>query len=43
MRWLTRLAASQRNIDCVAKWFGGTVPVLAVLLAVVLQHVKFFK
>jgi hypothetical protein len=34
--WLLRFASSQKNIDCVAKWLGGTVAVLAVMLAIAL-------
>ncbi|MGA7779099.1 MAG: hypothetical protein WCA85_15520 [Paraburkholderia sp.] len=33
MKWLLRFASSQKNIDRVAMWLGGTVAVAAVLLA----------
>ncbi len=32
--WLVRFASSQKNIDCVAMWLGGTVSILAAALAV---------
>jgi hypothetical protein len=32
--WLLRFASSQKNIDRVAIWFGGTVSVLAAAFAV---------
>jgi hypothetical protein len=35
MKWLTRFAASQKNIDRVAMWGGGVFMVLAVMLTIV--------
>lgn len=33
-QWLLHFASSQRNIDRVAMWFGGTVSILAATLAI---------
>jgi hypothetical protein len=43
MKWLFRFASSQKNIDCVAKWLGGTVAVLAVALAIALVIALILK
>ncbi len=43
MKWLTRFASSQKNIDCVAKWLGGPIAVLGVVLALVILVDKIFK
>ena len=36
MRWLFRFAASQKNINCAAKWVGRVVVELGIILATVL-------
>ena len=33
--WLFRFASSQKNVDRVAIWLGGTVSVIGVALAIV--------
>jgi len=43
MKWLTRFASSQKNIDCVAKWFGGAIASLGVTLVLVILVDKVFK
>jgi hypothetical protein len=43
MKWLQRFASSQRNIDLVAKWVGGTVMVLAALLSFLIIAATIFK
>jgi hypothetical protein len=43
MKWLTRFASSQKNIDCVAKWFGGAIALLAVVLVLVILVPKVFN
>lgn len=41
-KWLLHFASSQRNIDWVAIWFGGTVSVLALAWAVVVLVMRIF-
>jgi hypothetical protein len=43
MKWLSRFAASQKNIDRVAMWGGGVFMVLAVMLAIALIVDKVFR
>jgi hypothetical protein len=43
MKWLTRFASSQKNIDCVAKLFGGAIALLAAVLVIVILVAKIFK
>jgi hypothetical protein len=43
MKWLSRFAASQKNIDRVAMWGGGVFMVLAAMLAIVLIIDKVFR
>jgi hypothetical protein len=43
MKWLTRFASSQKNIDCVAKWFGGSIALLGVVLVLCILVAKVFK
>jgi hypothetical protein len=43
MSKLMRFAASQKNIDWVAKWLGGGVAGLAVLLAVAIIVVMIVR
>lgn len=33
--WLLRFTASEKNVDRVALWLGGSVSVLGVLLAII--------
>jgi hypothetical protein len=43
MKWLTRFASSQKNIDCIANWFGGAIALFAVVLVLVILLDKLFK
>ena len=43
MKWLTRFASSQKNIDCIANWFGGAIAFFAVVLVLVILLDKLFK
>ena len=43
MKWLTRFASSQKNIDAVAKWFGGAIALLGVVLVLVILVPRIFK
>ncbi|SIN95058.1 hypothetical protein SAMN05444168_1597 [Paraburkholderia phenazinium] len=43
MKWLTRFASSQKNIDGVAKWFGGAIALLGLVLVLVILVPKVFK
>ena len=43
MKWLTRFASSQKNIDCVAKWFGGAIVLLGVVLVLVILVPRIFR
>ena len=43
MKWLTRFASSQKNIDCVAKWFGAAIALLGVVLVIVILVGKIFE
>jgi hypothetical protein len=43
MKWLTRFASSQENIDAVAKWFGGPIALLGVVLVLIILVGKVFK
>ena len=43
MKWLTRFASSQKNVDCVATWLGGAIALLGVVLALVILVDKIFK
>ena len=43
MKWLTRFASSQKNIDCVAKWFGGSIALLGVVLVLCILVANVFK
>jgi hypothetical protein len=43
MKWLTRFASSQKNIDCVAAWFGGAIALLGVVLVLVILVSRIFK
>jgi hypothetical protein len=43
MKWLTRFASSQRNIDGVAKWFGGAIALLGVVIVLAILVAKVFK
>ena len=43
MKWLTRFASSQKNIDCVAKWLAGAIALLALTLQIVIFIAKTFK
>jgi hypothetical protein len=43
VKWLLRFASSQKNIDCVAKWLGGPIAILGVVLVLVILVAKFFK
>ena len=43
MKWLIRFASSQRNIDGVAKWFGGAIALLGVVLVLSIFVPKIFK
>jgi hypothetical protein len=41
--WLLRFASSQKNIDWVAKWVGGTVAVLALAMVFALVVALILK
>ncbi|SIN99504.1 hypothetical protein SAMN05444165_0428 [Paraburkholderia phenazinium] len=43
MKWLTRFASSQKNIDCVATWLGGAIALLGVVLVLVMLVPSFFR
>jgi hypothetical protein len=43
MKWLTRFASSQKNIDAVAKWFGGAIALLGLVLVLVMLVPKVFE
>jgi hypothetical protein len=43
MKWLTRFASSQKNIDCVARLLGSAIVLLAVVLVLIILVPKFFK
>lgn len=43
MKWLFRFASSQKNIDCVAKWLGGSIAVFGVVLVLVILVAKIFR
>ncbi|MGF6727750.1 hypothetical protein P3T43_007142 [Paraburkholderia sp. GAS41] len=43
MKWLTRFASSQKNIDGVAKWFGGAIALLGAVLVLSILVPKIFK
>jgi hypothetical protein len=43
MKWLNRFASSQKNIDCVAKYFGGALVVFGLVLAFVLVAIMIFR
>jgi hypothetical protein len=43
MKWLTRFASSQKNIDCVAGWLGGAIALLGLVLVLVILVPKIFK
>ena len=43
MKWLTRFASSQKNIDCVARWFGGAIALFGVVLVLVILVPRIFK
>lgn len=43
MKWLHRFASSQKNIDSVAKWFGGAAMVFTLILVLLIITAKIFK
>jgi hypothetical protein len=43
VKWLLRFASSQKNIDCVARWLGGPIAVLGVVLALIILVAKIFR
>jgi hypothetical protein len=43
MKWLMHFASSQKNIDCVAKWGGGAIVVLALMLLFAISIVMVFR
>jgi hypothetical protein len=43
MKWLSRFASSQKNIDCVARWLGGAIALLGVVLVLVIVVPRIFK
>jgi hypothetical protein len=43
MKWLSRFASSQKNIDCVAAWFGGAIALLGVILVLAILVPRIFK
>jgi hypothetical protein len=43
MKWLTRFASSQKNIDGVARWLGAAIALLGVVLVLVILVPRIFK
>jgi hypothetical protein len=43
MKWLMRFGSSEKNIDCVAGWFGGAIALLDVVLVFVILVPRIFK
>lgn len=43
MKWLTRFASSQKNIDCVAAWFGGAIALFGAALVLSIAIPRMLK